>query len=68
MLIAELRQKLERRDDFDDIKKSITELQALLAMIQQDVASPAAPEAREPDSNRQAKPDDDIIDAEVTAA
>ena len=44
MLIAEMRQKLERHETVDVIKTSIVELQGLLGMIQQDIASPAASE------------------------
>jgi molecular chaperone DnaK len=68
MLIAEMRQKLERHETVDVIKTSIVELQGLLGMIQQDIASPAASEARPSNPSQQAKPEDDIIDAEVTAA
>lgn len=67
MLIAEMRQKLDRHADMDDIKKSIADLQGLLVMIQQDIAAPA-PDAQANTSNQQTNADDDIIDAEVTAA
>jgi hypothetical protein len=40
MLIAELRQELERNDGIDDIKKSTADLRGMVAMIQQDIASP----------------------------
>ena len=68
LLIAAMRQKLEQHATVDVIKTSIAELQGMLGMIQQDIASPPAAEARPSDSSRQAKPEDDIIDAEVTAA
>jgi molecular chaperone DnaK len=44
LLIAELRQKLERRENADDIKKLTADLRGLLAMIQQDIASPSPSE------------------------
>jgi len=67
MLIAELRKKLERRESMDELKKSIAELRGLLEMIQQDVAAPAS-EGQASNSSRETNADDDIIDAEVTAA
>jgi molecular chaperone DnaK len=85
MLIAALRQKLERQENIDEIKKDSVDLKGLLAMIQQDIASSsnesqasAANQAQpkftqantgsERSGNRAAHADDDIIDAEVSAA
>jgi molecular chaperone DnaK len=69
MLIAELRRKVEQHENQEEIRKSIADLQGLLAMIRQDVDSPA-PDVHPINKNasQQSKPDDDIIDAEVTAA
>ncbi len=67
LLVSELRQKLDRRENMAEIKKSIADLQGLLAMIQQDIASPASSE--QPNNSSQHPPgDDEIIDAEVKAA
>jgi molecular chaperone DnaK len=84
VLIAELRQKLERREDTDEIKKLTADLRGLLAMIQQDISSPSPSEqagaasASQPDfatagarsshSRSASSADDDIIDVECSAA
>jgi molecular chaperone DnaK len=75
MLIAELRQKLEKRESMDEIKRLTADLQALLAMIRQDIASPATADTSTPggrashsSGNSAPKGDDDIIDVEYTAA
>jgi hypothetical protein len=67
MLIAELRQQMERHEGLDVIKKSIADLRGLLAMIEQDISAPATG-AHATNSGQQSNADDDIIDAEVTAA
>ena len=41
MLTTELRQKLEKHESMDEIKRLTADLQALLAMIKQDIASPS---------------------------
>jgi molecular chaperone DnaK len=83
MLVNELRQSVEARKDIQTIKNSINELKGLLAMLQQDAASAAqSKEAAVPPHNdfsyaggggaNSHSPgshgDDDIIDAEYTAA
>jgi molecular chaperone DnaK len=84
MLIAELRQKLERREDTEEIKKLTADLRGLLAMIQQDISSPSPSEqagaasasqpefatagARSSHSHSASSADDDIIDVECSAA
>lgn len=65
LLVAELRQKLEAHAKIEDVKKAIADMRGLLALIQEDIASPT----QTPNSpNHPQKSDDDIIDAEVTAA
>jgi molecular chaperone DnaK len=77
MQIAELRKKVERNENIDEIKKLTLDLRGLLNMIQQDIASAAARTESETgqgsdQSNHAGKQnhrnDEDIIDAEVTAA
>jgi len=82
MLIAELRQSLEKQKPADEIKKSTVDLKGMMAMIQQDMAtaSAQASASSHPDpgfargdheSNHAGKhdrhEDEDIVDAEVTA-
>ena len=67
MLIAQLRQQMERHENVDILKKSIADLRGLLAMIQQDIAA-TAQDAQASHSGQQSNADEDIIDAEVTAA
>ena len=69
MLVTEMRQKLERHESVDDIKKSIEDLRALLGMVQEDIASPApeiVPGNGNNHSTQNANTEDDIVDAEVT--
>jgi len=83
MQITELRQKLERRESMDEIKKLTIDLRGLLTMIQQDIASATSDESNSSqprpesaqgshESNHAGKhtrqDDEEIIDAEVTAA
>jgi molecular chaperone DnaK len=78
-LIGELRQKLERHEGIDEIKKQTGDLRSLLGMIQQDLDSASNPaqdttsrpsQSRNSNANTQAhsNADEDIVDAEVTAA
>jgi molecular chaperone DnaK len=80
-MIAELRQKLERNESSEEIKKATAELRGMVAMLQQDLASPASSAQPNSASKPQQQPpnqsdptthgqytDEDIIDAEVSAA
>ncbi|MBU6453806.1 MAG: molecular chaperone DnaK [Cyanobacteria bacterium REEB67] len=77
MQISELRQKLERHENRDEIKKRTVELRGLLHMIQEDISAAdtqPAPQASggSHQSNHADKhprhEDEDIVDAEVTSA
>jgi hypothetical protein len=79
-LIADTRQKIERRQGIDVLKQSTADLRTLLGVIQQDVQN--ADSGAGADSHEQAHPgsaqrskaepkqgenaEDDIVDAEVT--
>ena len=77
LLIADLRQKLERRESMNEIKIMTTDLKGLLSMIREDINTPpdsnssaAQSQSGSNNSNRNSKGggDDDIVDAEYTAA
>lgn len=81
LLIADLRQRIERNESAEEIKKATADLRGMVAMLQQDLASPASSVpptgSAEPQeqSSHESSPgahgqytDEDIIDAEVTAA
>jgi hypothetical protein len=79
-LIADTRQKIERRQGIDVLKQSTADLRTLLGVIQQDVQN--ADSGASADSHEQAHPgsaqrstsetskakptEEDIVDAEVT--
>ncbi len=81
LLITELRQKLEKHESIADIKKMTADVQALMAMLQQDISAAAAGGngsngngangngSNGNGSGPTAKPkeEDDIVDAEVSA-
>jgi molecular chaperone DnaK len=75
--ISELRQKLERHENRDEIKKLTVDLRGLLNMIQEDMAAAdSAPEPQASGGSHQSNhadkhprhEDEDIVDAEVTSA
>jgi len=77
--IEQLRKMLTNKESIDEIKKCTADLRALLTMIQQDLSTPSeAPNSNsnanssdtEHESNGSASAgnDEDIVDAEVTAA
>ncbi|MDQ5936486.1 MAG: Chaperone protein DnaK [Cyanobacteriota bacterium erpe_2018_sw_21hr_WHONDRS-SW48-000092_B_bin.40] len=75
LLITELRQKLEKHESIADIKKMTADVQALMAMLQQDISA-AAPGANSSNGNgangngsgptAKPKEEEDIVDAEVS--
>lgn len=81
LLIADLRQKIERNESAEEIKKATADLRGMVSMLQQDLASPAgsvAPNGSTESQNQSSNEpnptahgqytDEDIIDAEITAA
>jgi molecular chaperone DnaK len=77
-LIRDLRDRMEQRANSTELKGLTAELRSLLEMIRQDISSPetaAAPGTGQTNvggsnsaHSETSQPDDDIIDAEVTAA
>jgi molecular chaperone DnaK len=76
LLVGDLRQKLERRESMQEIKTMTADLKGLLAMIREDINTPsdsnnnaAQSQSGSNNSNRNSKgADDDIVDAEYSAA
>jgi molecular chaperone DnaK len=69
LLITELRQKLEKHESIADIKKMTADVQALMAMLQQDISAAASTNGSGTNgSGSTAKPkeEEDIVDAEVS--
>jgi molecular chaperone DnaK len=69
LLIAELRQKLEKHESIADIKKMTADVQALMAMLQQDISAAGASNGSGTNSSGPAakpKEEEDIVDAEVS--
>jgi molecular chaperone DnaK len=78
LLITELRQKLEKHESIADIKKMTADVQALMAMLQQDISAAASTGAGTNGSGTngsgtndsgfaaKSKEEEDIVDAEVS--
>ncbi len=69
LLITELRQKLEAHEGIADIKKMTADVQALMAMLQQDISAAASTHGSGTNGSvPTAKPQEqeDIVDAEVS--